>query len=424
MGGGHFMDGFRKLEKDEIPSFARIAVNAYPGFRISSEEDIAKYAGRLQRHVEVDPRAYYFGLFRSGSLAGGFCMYDYFTLNLLGTRVKAGGVGNLGVDLTHKKEKVARDIMLATLRHFREKGISMVTLYPFRPDFYRKMGFGYGTTINRYTLRPADLPTGGSKEHVEFLTRDDIEGIHACYMRYFDRTSGMMAKPAAEMATVFDNPQIKVVGCKRDGTVTAYMLFSFKKDTQGRFLVNDLVVRELICDASADLLEMMTFLRSQADQIRKVVIDTQEEYFHYLPVDPRDGSDEMIPSVYHVVGSKGVGMMYKVVDIPGMFHLLGSRNFGDQTCGVKLTIRDSFQPENDGSVIVHFAGGLPTVKSEADGWDVQVTMDVAEFSSLLMGAVDFSSLHRYGLAVVSDEKRIATLDRLFRAPKPVCLTAF
>ena len=126
------MEEFRKLEKEELLSFARIAVHAYPGFKISSDEDIQKYASRLQKHMEVDPRADYFGLFRSDLLVGGFCMWDYFTLNLLGTTVKAGGIGNLAVDLLHKKEKVARDIMVSALRHFRGRGVNIVTLYPDR----------------------------------------------------------------------------------------------------------------------------------------------------------------------------------------------------------------------------------------------------------------------------------------------------
>lgn len=154
------VDEFRELTGEEILAFARIAVNAYPSFKIFSEKDLMEHADRLRHHMDVDPRAHYFGLFRSGSLLGGFCMWDHFSLNLSGTTVKAGGVGSLAVDLLHKKEKVARDIMIASLRHFRGKGIPVVTLYPFRADFYRKMGFGYGTKMNRYTLRPADLPSG------------------------------------------------------------------------------------------------------------------------------------------------------------------------------------------------------------------------------------------------------------------------
>ena len=73
------MDEFRILSKNEIVSFARIAVNAYPAFKISSEEEIEKYAARLQWRTENDPRVYYYGLYRGETLTGGLCMWDCFT---------------------------------------------------------------------------------------------------------------------------------------------------------------------------------------------------------------------------------------------------------------------------------------------------------------------------------------------------------
>lgn len=418
------MDEFRILSKNEIVSFARIAVNAYPAFKISSEEEIEKYAARLQWRTENDPRVYYYGLYRGEALTGGLCMWDCFDMNLLGVPVKAGGIGNLAVDLLRKKEKVARDMMLHSLRYFRANGVPIVTLYPFRPDFYRKMGFGYGTRIHRYTLNPADLPRGRTKEHIVYLTRQDAAGMHDCYMRFYSRTHGMMAKAEPEMAAIFDNSQVKVVGCKRDGKVTAYMTFTFKNDAQGRFLVNDILVREMVFDGRDDLSELMAFLHSQADQIRKVIIDTQDESFFFLPVDARDGSMDMIPSVYHVTGTQGVGLMYKVVDVPGAFRLLKDHSFGGKTVKIRITIEDSFTPENSGSVVVHFTDGLPEVKDGTAPWDVEIVMDVAEFSSMLVGAVGFESLYTYGLAEISDVSQIPVVDALFRAPKPICFTAF
>lgn len=54
-----------------------------------------------------------------------------------------------------------------------------------------------------------------------------------------------------------------------------------------------------------------------------------------------------------------------------------------------------------------------------------VALDVAEFSSLLMGAVGFRSLYDFGLATISDPAYVATVDRIFAADrKPICTTAF
>jgi hypothetical protein len=58
-------------------------------------------------------------------------------------------------------------------------------------------------------------------------------------------------------------------------------------------------------------------------------------------------------------------------------------------------------------------------------YDVEVGLDVADFSALVMGTVRFRSLHDYGLAEISDPGAIDTLDRLFRTErKPICTTPF
>jgi hypothetical protein len=91
---------------------------------------------------------------------------------------------------------------------------------------------------------------------------------------------------------------------------------------------------------------------------------------------------------------------------------------------VQFTVRDSFLPENDGGVVVHFNAGRALVVGDSDA-DVQVALDVADFSSLVMGSAPFASLHRAGRATVSDSTYLATLDRLFRAARrPECMTAF
>jgi hypothetical protein len=101
-----------------------------------------------------------------------------------------------------------------------------------------------------------------------------------------------------------------------------------------------------------------------------------------------------------------------------------SHSFGNQTCKLKVTLRDSFLKEKKGSIIVHFIQGKPAVRPRGDH-EVEIRMDVAEFSSLLMGVVPFKALLAYGLAEISKERYAETLNRLFLTEvKPICLTDF
>ena len=54
-----------------------------------------------------------------------------------------------------------------------------------------------------------------------------------------------------------------------------------------------------------------------------------------------------------------------------------------------------------------------------------MALDVASFSSLITGAVDFKSLYRYGLADISASRYVDTINKLFLTEeKPICTTPF
>jgi hypothetical protein len=116
--------------------------------------------------------------------------------------------------------------------------------------------------------------------------------------------------------------------------------------------------------------------------------------------------------------------MYRVIDTPGIFSLLAERDFGGQTCKLQLTLGDGFLPQNAGDYGLHFEDGRVSVEPGGET-DVQVCLDVADFSSLLAGAVNCRSLHRYGLAEISNPEYVSVVDKIFAVQdKPVCMTAF
>jgi predicted acetyltransferase len=68
--------------------------------------------------------------------------------------------------------------------------------------------------------------------------------------------------------------------------------------------------------------------------------------------------------------------------------------------------------------------GRATLNPEAQP-DVEISLDIAEFSSLITGATTFRTLLAYGLAQISDANYADTVHQLFYTPnKPICHTAF
>jgi predicted acetyltransferase len=421
------MREIKQLQRRHVNEIVSVMANAYPGMKIVSAED----RRRMAEHTETlneEPTIQFYGLFEDTDydeeqLVGVMRFHD-FVMQLLSAKTLVGGVGGLAVDLLRKKEKVARDMALYFLRHYRDRGACLTALYPFRPDFYKKMGFGLGAKMNRYRIKPGSIPKGPSKRHVVYLNIGDKEALNDCYNRFLEKTNGLFEKNSLALNRMFESPSAKIVGYKQGTQVLGYLVFTFRPLDEANFLRHDIVVREFIYETPEALWELLTFLRAQTDQVERIEFNTQDESFHHLLPDPRNDSQRLLPVVWHESNAQGVGIMYRVIDVKRLFEVLTEHDFGGVSCRLKLSLADSFLPENAGSTVIHFEKGRPRIVP--DGLhDVEVHMDVSEFSSMVIGAITFERLHGYGLARITEESWLEKINRLFKTTqKPTCMTTF
>ena len=103
---------------------------------------------------------------------------------------------------------------------------------------------------------------------------------------------------------------------------------------------------------------------------------------------------------------------------------MSHRNFNGATLNLKLNLRDSFLPANESSYLIGFSDGKVSLGGNISA-NVEIGIDVADFSSLILGAADFADLYNYSRATISDLTYVDRLDALFRVRhRPVCLTSF
>ncbi len=411
----------RRLEEKDLATLsARLWTNAFPGEGIGGEAIEARkdFANLI---INKLPEFNLYGKFDEDRLCGALVLTDY-TVNLhSAAKTTMGGLRALSVDLLHKKEQIALELMQFACNHYRENGACCVALYPFQTDFYRKMGFGYGTTLREYEIAPQSIPNYRSKAHLVYWENNhEKKAILDCYQRVVDKNHGMFHKLGPDIYKLF-GPETRVVAYQRSGKVEGYLHFSFKVTPERQ---NRLLIHEMIYETPDAFQELCTFLHTQADQFAAIVFLTQDEYLHYNFTNPAHSfrsscHPENIPFCI-----ASVGMMYRIIDVKRYFEILGNYNFNNQTCRLKIQINDSLFAPNHGSTVIHFTEGLATF-SDAPQFDTEITLDVANFSSLAMGAVDFRTLLHYGLASISQPNAAETVARIFRFPdKPVCSTFF
>ena len=415
------MRTIREIHEDELDELIRITVEAFPGMKVESRADRDRMRERLAK-VMNEPIVHFFGVFEGAAMIGVMRCYD-FTMKLRETRALVGGLGGVAVDLRHKKEHVAADMVRFYLDYYRQKGAALTALYPFRPDFYHRMGFGYGVKMNRYSFRPDALPAAGVGAVVDYLTADDRDDLAACYDRFLARTNGLIELSPHMLDALFDDTSARIVGYRQNGALRGYLVFRFEAAPGENWLTNNIQLRTLIYDDAAALLALLGFLRKQADQAGRIIYETQDETFHYLLDDPRDDSGNLLAGLWHQANTQGLGIMYRVIDAARLWAVLGDHDFGGVTLRMRLDLTDTFFPENAGSYLINVSEGRATLGSGTA--DVELGMDIADFSSLVVGAVDFERLQAYGRVNLSDAGMANVVNRFFAAGRrPWCLTHF
>ncbi len=406
--------------EQELLEYARIQLSAYPAIPGPAE----KLLERLNLMVEHDDASRLWGVFEDERMIGGMRMLD-FQLNYFGQFIPAGGVGSVAVDLPQKKKGTAKDIIQFFIQHYQDKQAYLTLLYPFRPDFYHKMGYGFGQKNNQYSFTPDSLPYAGSRHGVDYLTQDDLPLLEEFCAEQSARQHGFCKKSSFELQGMLRGhcPNRTLVGYKQDGALKGYLRFSFRRGHESNFVKNNMVIHEWLWDGQEALAALCSFLHTQADQINRIIFATQDQNFHFLLADVRNGSDNIIPSVYHETNTAGVGLMYRITGLKEFLQQTGYRNYNGQTINLRLNVTDTFRPENAGEYLLSFQEGKLTLVDKLDS-AVDVSIDIAELSTLAMGSVGFGELYRLG-KVQTGAGYVKELNKLFAvSAKPECITAF
>jgi predicted acetyltransferase len=435
----------RPLEGGDFDSFMALTLRAYPRFGMPFEERGVGFEEEIRRQFK-DPTIEPVGSFVDGTLAGVMRIFR-FDMNFYGTVVPVRGLGSVAVDLPFKKQHLAKEMV----EHFHESargdGCFLTALYPFAPPFYRKMGYGYGGRLDRYQIRLSSLAKMRSARRVAYLSRESLPALHACYRRVYGGRHGVFDRLETQMETLLgDGVRRLLVGVPgdREDEITGYAAFHFVRGYNGgpgqdNLYLNDIYVDEMVYDSPEALRELLAFFGRQADQARHLILQTPDPSFYHLLEDPRDASENVIEPAYHQSAVTGVGLMYRLVDVPrglgayaaarpGVAGPEGDRN--RPVPAITLAVTDNFVPENAGRYVLGpDAGAGRDAGTDAATRSAEtpaiLSIDVSALSSLVMGAVSIGELLDLGLGELSDPAARPAVEGLFpRGPGPICYTGF
>ncbi len=402
-------------------ALARLLADAYPNMGVNTADALAAYAQRLADALH-DTESSWVIAQRDGVLAGAMRLYD-FQMNVRGRDSLTGGVGSVGVARTHKRQGIARALIGWYLDHYRARGAPFAALHPFRADFYRALGFGYGTPMHRFRFAPATLRDEGARGTIRMLGEGDLDVLRACYERVRAKTNGLIAKHRVVTERALADAALRFVAVEDDGAVRAFMQTSVAVADPELRNRDELIVRDLAYEDDAHLAALLGYLRVQRDQFARVVIESQDAAFYLASHDPRDGSDiAVVPPATHRVAETGLGIMYRILDVErALMHVPGTT----APFALRIDVEDAFRPAVGGSSVFRFGPQRPPRRDDAAVPDATLAIGVHDFSSVVLGSLRVQDAVRHRLATVEPPRATTIVDAAFRADQPpYCTTRF
>jgi predicted acetyltransferase len=239
------MREIRKLTKDDLDEYREITYNAYPSLRDFSEEGIREYNESVTDIIENDTKVGFYGLFEAGRMIGVMRLFDL-EMNCFGRILPVSGLGFLAVHVAYKQKGAARDMLAFYEELYREKGWPIGTLLPFRPDYYKRMGYGIGTKMSRYRIETQRIPEYEGQCDLRFIDRYALDPLLECHARVATKTHGMLLKHRKEINEMREAETARYLGCFDDnGILRGYLTYQYEFPVEGNYTRNEIFNRIL-----------------------------------------------------------------------------------------------------------------------------------------------------------------------------------
>lgn len=391
----------RKIERD-FSEMSRIQQMAYAANFRGTKEEIEELCN-IFKDLTGDDDIVALGAY-DRDLMGCVLHYDFKT-NFHGEMIHTAGIGSLAVDLIHKKKRVARSLIEASLNKAREEGVDLYYLYPFSTKFYRNFGFGYGSPMYTYCVRPEDFIDDGDRGLLSYGTADDYEDVFSFYDNYAKKHNGMSLKTYGDRRRIEKMKIGRLIVAKDQGELIGYMVFSQKGIDEKDDQAQKILVHEMVYTPKA-LKAFSSFFNAQKDQVNYIQLATHDVNFHHVLNDTCFASEPRTQEIISLkVSDKALGLMPLALNPQNLLNRLEKPS----KC-LKFNITHRMK-ETELAVL-------------GEGEEINMTLTINDFSSWITGAISLNELYRLGNLETDQRDLLKSIDRHFYFERPKSLTRY
>lgn len=380
---------------------------------------------------------------RDGALVGACKIYPM-RQRMAGVAMPMMGLAAVAVVPAARRHGVGAHLCQRAMEAARERGDVISTLYPFRVDYYQRLGWGLVGELHDFRFETAALPADAGAVHVRPARgAADGDAIGACYARAIAPATGPIERDARIWGYRLADEEVGtgplgsgsngdpwagddaradgVVVYDRDG-VSGYALV--RERGQARPREGVLEVRELVAESDEAYRGLLGHVARLGDRlpVGRYAARPEERFGDRLP-DPRRHGAPPGRSLYFPTARIMRGPMLRILDVP---RALALRPYFDarprtepRAATLEVQVDDRQLPMNRGPWTLRITAGQATVEPRKDagggapmGSDhVRLETDAPTLARVFAGEIPPSRAAAAGEAVIAGD--VALLDDIF-----------
>ena len=402
----------KQIEEIDYSAFAKISQSAYPGAYSLDEKTHTEIVEGIKKFEDAYDMTY-IGAYINDQLVGTMRFYT-FEMNFHGQIITASGIGSVAVDLVYKKRGVAKSLIEFANDHSKKLEIPLITLYPFKAEFYKNFGYGYGAPLYNYKIAPAHFKDYQIRNGLSLLESPDFTPLEACYNKFVESHHGMMYKSTMDKHRIERRKDSRVVTFEEEGQITGYAIITQQGIDKENMLRQSIYCPEFIYTSPKALQALSSFLHTQKDQVEYVDLPVFDSQFYHLMCDLAFVPEpKQMSFISHKINDTSLGLMYMALDPAELIEWVEDR--------VEENLVFNIMTPKHGSD-EQFVESFEINPGHLER--LEIDLPIQSFSSWIMGAITLEQLYFLGQLQCALPQKLKLLDKKFALEKPQCMNMF
>ena len=346
------------------------------------------------------------GLFVHGELVAQLLIMP-FRMQAGNGALSVGAIGSVATWPQHRRRGYAEQLLRAACTELREQGAVLALLYPFRHEFYHRLGWALAGERRLVQPTPGQLRAFQAEASTYVAVGpDQIEELDAIYRGALRGRYGPLVRDqnwwrVDVLRTWSGEPYHAFIWRDDQGRGRSYLIYRLERHEAG----DRIVCRDIVALDPTARAQLFVFLARHADQIVVAEIPT--------PIDaplnallPTPVSTTVVPL-----------FMQRVLDVT---RLLTEYPFTATTTGhLTIQIADEWLPDNAGRYLIEWQQGKATVSRLGAG-EADLACTSATLSQLLSRYLRPRTAVAFGLLAAPQRQALLLLEAALDGLPPFC----